>query len=54
MCDALRNKEKELERLIEELHEYYDYQHMMGYLESMIAELEREIATMEAEKESGK
>lgn len=54
MCDALRNKEKELERLMDELHEYYDYQHMVGYLESLIAEVEHEIAMLEAEKESGK
>lgn len=54
MEDALRNKEKELERLIEELHEYYDYQHMMGYLESMVAELEREVATLEGYSGSGK
>lgn len=40
--------------MIDELHEYYDYQYMMGYLESMIAEVEREISKLESEKESGK
>lgn len=53
MCYELRNKQKELERLIEELHEFYDDNYMMGYLESMIAELEREIARLEAERDRG-